>query len=76
MIDIRLIREDPKEVQKAISSLGADAPIDEIARLDDGRRDILQELEAATVSSVIDESVLKRKLLQKKPAPHPEDEGE
>ena len=45
MIDIRLIRENPKEVQEAISSLGADAPIDEIARLDERRRDILQELE-------------------------------
>jgi seryl-tRNA synthetase len=45
VIDIRLIRENPKEVQKAISSLGADAPIDEIARLDKLRRDILQELE-------------------------------
>ena len=45
MIDIRLIRENPKEVQEAISSLGADAPIDEIVRLDGRRRDILQELE-------------------------------
>lgn len=45
MIDIRLIRENPKEVQKAISSLGADAPIDDIVRLDERRRDILQELE-------------------------------
>jgi seryl-tRNA synthetase len=45
VIDIRLIRENPKEVQEAISSLGADAPIDAIARLDERRRDILQELE-------------------------------
>jgi len=45
VIDIRLIRENPKEVKEAISSLGADAPIDEIARLDERRRDILQELE-------------------------------
>ncbi len=45
MIDIRLIRENPKEVQEAISSLGADAPIDEIVRLDERRRDLLQELE-------------------------------
>ncbi len=45
MIDIRLIRENPKEVQEAISSLGAEAPIDEIARLDERRRDILQKLE-------------------------------
>ncbi len=45
MIDIRSIRENPKEVQEAISSLGADAPIDEIVRLDGRRRDILQELE-------------------------------
>ena len=45
MIDIRSIRENPKEVQEAISSLGADAPNDEIVRLDGRRRDILQELE-------------------------------
>jgi len=45
VIDIRLIRENPKEVQEAISSLGADAPIDEIVRLDERRRDLLQELE-------------------------------
>lgn len=45
MIDIRSIRENPKEVQEAISSLGADVPIDEIVRLDGRRRDILQELE-------------------------------
>jgi seryl-tRNA synthetase len=45
VIDIRSIRENPKEVQEAISSLGADAPIDEIVRLDGRRRDILQELE-------------------------------
>ena len=45
MIDIRSIRENPKEVQEAIRSLGADAPIDEIVRLDGRRRDILQELE-------------------------------
>jgi seryl-tRNA synthetase len=45
VIDIRSIRENPKEVQEAISSLGADVPIDEIVRLDGRRRDILQELE-------------------------------
>ncbi|MFQ5942246.1 MAG: serine--tRNA ligase [Anaerolineales bacterium] len=45
MIDIQLIRSDPDAVKESITSLGAEAPIDEIAGLDLQRREILQELE-------------------------------
>ena len=45
MIDIRRIRENPDEVKKALRSLQAEAPIDEIIVLDETRRRILQELE-------------------------------
>ncbi len=46
MIDIQNIRSDPDGVKRAIASLGAEAPIDEIVGLDLKRREILQELES------------------------------
>jgi seryl-tRNA synthetase len=45
MLDLQLIREDPEAVKKAIESLGAEAPIDEILSLDEKRRELLQEVE-------------------------------
>jgi seryl-tRNA synthetase len=47
MLDLKLIREDPVGVKAAIARLHTEeAPIDEIVRLDERRREILQELEA------------------------------
>ncbi|MGD8633698.1 MAG: serine--tRNA ligase [Anaerolineales bacterium] len=46
MLDLQLIRDDPDGVKKAIQSLGAEAPIDEIISLDEKRRELLQEVEA------------------------------
>ncbi len=45
MLDIRLIREDPAWVKAEIAKLNADAPIDEIVRLDEQRRTLLTETE-------------------------------
>ncbi|MFP3854279.1 MAG: serine--tRNA ligase [Anaerolineales bacterium] len=45
MIDIRLIREEPEVVRDGLDRLGAEAPIDEIIRLDERRRELLQEVE-------------------------------
>ncbi|MGD8622197.1 MAG: serine--tRNA ligase, partial [Anaerolineales bacterium] len=45
MLDLQLIREDPQGVKKAMQSLGAEAPIDEILALDEKRRDLLQDVE-------------------------------
>lgn len=46
MLDLRLIREDPERVKRAISDLFADAPIDDILSCDGRRRDLLGEVEA------------------------------
>ncbi len=45
MIDLRLIREETERVRKAVQTLQAEAPIDEILALDEERRSILVELE-------------------------------
>ncbi len=45
MLDLQLIRNDPEAVKKAIESLGAEAPIDEILNLDEKRRELLVEVE-------------------------------
>ena len=45
MLDLRLIREKPDFVKAAMASLGSDAPIDQILRLDERRRGILAEVE-------------------------------
>jgi seryl-tRNA synthetase len=46
MLDLAFIREHTAEVRQALINLNSDAPIDEIVRLDDERRDILQQVEA------------------------------
>ncbi len=45
MIDLKLIREETERVRKAVQTLQAEAPIDEILALDEERRSILVELE-------------------------------
>lgn len=45
MLDIRLIREQPDVVKEAMRKLNAQAPIDDILRLDEERRELLQEVE-------------------------------
>jgi seryl-tRNA synthetase len=45
MLDIRLIREQPDVVREAMRKLNAQAPIDDILRLDEERRDLLQQVE-------------------------------
>ena len=45
MIDLRLIRERPDEVRRAVASLHLTAPIDEILALDERRRELLREVE-------------------------------
>jgi seryl-tRNA synthetase len=45
MLDIRIIRENPDEVRKALDKRHDDAPLDEILRLDAERRRKVQELE-------------------------------
>ncbi|MBN1937920.1 MAG: serine--tRNA ligase [Anaerolineae bacterium] len=45
MLDIKLIREDPAWVKAEIAKLNADAPIDDIVRLDEQRRALLTETE-------------------------------
>ncbi|MEJ2212103.1 MAG: serine--tRNA ligase [Anaerolineae bacterium] len=46
MLDINLIREKPEMVKAAMADLNAEAPIDEILRLDEKRRTLLTEVEA------------------------------
>ncbi|MFN2227859.1 MAG: serine--tRNA ligase, partial [Anaerolineae bacterium] len=46
MLDINLIREKPELVQAAMADLNAEAPIEEILRLDEERRALLTEVEA------------------------------
>ena len=45
MIDLRLIREKPDLVRDGLNKLGAEAPLDEIIKLDERRRELLQEVE-------------------------------
>jgi seryl-tRNA synthetase len=45
MLDLRTIREAPDLVKAAMDKLHVEAPIDEILRLDEDRREILTELE-------------------------------
>lgn len=45
MLDLRLIREQPDAVKEAMRKLNAQAPIDDILRLDEARRGLLQEVE-------------------------------
>lgn len=45
MIDLRLIREQPDQVREALVKLNMDAPIDEILRLDQRRRELITEVE-------------------------------
>ncbi len=47
MLDIRLFREEPDVVRKALRDRGLDSgPVDEVIRLDTLRREMLQEVEA------------------------------
>lgn len=46
MLDINLIREKPEVVKAAMAALNAEAPIDEILRLDEERRALLTDVEA------------------------------
>jgi seryl-tRNA synthetase len=45
MLDIRVIREKPELVKEAMRKLNAQAPIDDILRLDEERRELLQQVE-------------------------------
>jgi seryl-tRNA synthetase len=45
MIDIRLIRENPEQIRQALATRGVNAPIDEILKLDDIRRQAIGEVE-------------------------------
>jgi len=45
MIDLKVIRDDPDAVREAIATLQLTAPIDEILKLDEQRRDILRDVE-------------------------------
>lgn len=45
MLDLRLIREQPDRVRKAMATLNTEAPIDEILELDERRRALLTEVE-------------------------------
>jgi seryl-tRNA synthetase len=45
MIDLRLIREQAEAVKSAIRSLQADAPIEQVLKLDERRRALLSEVE-------------------------------
>lgn len=45
MIDLQLIRKETERVKAAVASLGAEAPIDQILKLDAQRRELLQEVE-------------------------------
>ena len=46
MLDLRFIRENPDLVKEALVKLNTTAPIDEILRLDEQRRELLSEVEA------------------------------
>lgn len=46
MLDLNFIRENPDKVKAALIDLNTPAPIDDILRLDEERRDILKEVEA------------------------------
>jgi seryl-tRNA synthetase len=45
MLDMRLIREEPKRVRAAVATTYTDAPIDEIVALDEQRRALVTEVE-------------------------------
>jgi len=45
MLDLRLIREHPDAVREAMRKLNAQAPIDDILKLDEERRELLQQVE-------------------------------
>lgn len=45
MLDLRTIREAPEVVKAAMEKLHVEAPIDDILRLDESRREVLTELE-------------------------------
>ncbi|MBN1550026.1 serine--tRNA ligase [bacterium] len=45
MLDIKLIRKDPQKVRDALARLHAEAPLDDIVKLDESRRRILVEVE-------------------------------
>ena len=46
MIDIKLIRENPEKVKKGVKSKGVKVNIDEILKLDEKRRELIQEVES------------------------------
>lgn len=46
MLDLRTIRETPEAVKAAMDKLHVEAPIDDILRLDEDRREVLTELES------------------------------
>ena len=46
MLDIKLLRNDPKKVQDAVKSRGGELDLTEFSKIDKERREILQEVEA------------------------------
>lgn len=46
MLDIKLLRSDPKKVQDAVKSRGGELDLTEFGKIDKERREILQEVEA------------------------------
>jgi len=46
VLDIKLIREDPDLVRKALKDRGDEAPLEEVLALDQKRRNLMQETEA------------------------------
>jgi len=46
VIDIRLIEIKPEEVRKLLKKKGVDAPIDEILRLNQERKDLIKEVDS------------------------------
>ncbi|GAB4430268.1 MAG: serine--tRNA ligase [Anaerolineae bacterium] len=46
MLDLNYIRQNPDEVKARLLDLNTEAPIDEILRLDEQRRELLKEVEA------------------------------
>lgn len=46
MLDIKLLRSDPKKVQDAVKSRGGELDLTEFGKIDKERREVLQEVEA------------------------------
>ena len=77
MLDIRLFRESPDLVRAGLKRRGEDVPLDEIIRLDEQNREIIQEVEALrsernTVSKEIGELARVIKTAETKEKKHAE----